>query len=340
MSYYCPPITVTSRPLPDAFLPPTDAVTDVTANTDATVTVERDIPFREVDGRTLLLDRYEATAASGPKPVAILVRGGAFRYGDKGEFSRHAIDLAAEGYVVVEPQYRLAPEWTFPAPLVDVKAAIEWCRAEGVSGDPQGVVAVGHSAGASLVLLAAATADEPGFEPERYPGASSALDAVVGYSGIYDFRALGIEDGDHELAAYLGGGPEEIPEAYDLASPVGQVDAAMPPTLLLHGEDDDVVPLQQSELMAEALTPLTDVDYEPVPGGHAFPFHGGFYDDVYDRTAAFLGQHAGVAAGPGSGPDERLSGGGGPDRQSPGGGPSGGKPPVDDPTVGPNRRGN
>lgn len=261
------------------------------------VTVQRDIPFHEVDGETLTLDLYDSPAASGPKPVAVLVHGGAFTVGDKGEFARHALDLAADGFLVIEPQYRLAPAWTFPAALVDVKAAIEWARTEGESrgADTNRVVGVGHSAGANLVILAALTADEPGFEPELYPGTSSALSAAVGYAGVYDFNALeattDVEAESHR--AYLDGGPNEEPAAYDLASPVAQVNADAPPTLLLHGTEDDIVPPAQSDLLADALGPMTNVVHETVSSGHGFPFHGAHYDDVYEQTVEFIRQ-AGV----------------------------------------------
>ena len=274
--------------------------------TDApeTVTVHRDIPFQEVDGETLALDLYESTATSGPKPIAVLIRGGAFTVGDKGEFARQAIDLAADGYLVIEPQYRLAPAHTFPAALVDVKAAIEWARSEavGYGGDPERVVGVGHSAGANLVVLAAATADDPAFEPELYPGTSSALSAVVGYAGVYDFQAFENHDAH---AGYLGGTPEELPEAYELASPVTQVDVGMPPTLLCHGTEDETVPIEQSELLAEVLSAVADVTFETVSGGHTFPFDGARYDDVYDLTVQFLNANAGaVSEGAGSDLDD------------------------------------
>ena len=257
---------------------------------ETTVTVRRDVPFHAPEGEELLLDVYESPASNGPKPAVVLVRGGAFTVGDKGEFARHAIDFTEAGYLAVEPQYRLAPAHTFPAALVDVKAAIEWCRSD-ERVDDQRIAAVGHSAGANLALLAAATADEPGFEPEQYPGASSQLSAVVGYSGIYDFHT---SDGDD--TAYLGGTPEEVPAAYDLASPVEQADTSMPPTLLLHGEADDVVSPQQSAVLAETLDPLTTVRYEQVSGGHGFPFDGAHYDATDERTRAFLAQHLGTVA--------------------------------------------
>jgi len=258
----------------------------VNIHEETTVTVRRDVPFHRVDGETLRLDVYEDPETTGPKPAAVLVRGGGFTVGDKGEFARQAIDLAADGYLVVEPQYRLALEHTFPAALVDVKAAIEWCRTECEQVDSQRVAAVGHSAGANLAVLAAATADDPALEPDHYPGASSAVSAAVGYSGIYDFR-MGLDD---RRESYLGGSPEDLPAAYDLASPVEQADMSMPPTLLVHGEDDHVVDPQQSVILAETLDPLTTVDHRLVPGGHGFPFDGAHYDATYELTTEFLGQ--------------------------------------------------
>lgn len=267
----------------------------MTAHDETTVTVRRDVPFHAVDGEQLFLDVYDAPNVSSPKPAAVLVRGGGFTVGDKGEFARQAIDLAESGYLVVEPQYRLAPEWTFPAALVDVKAAIEWCRTEAEGVDPQRVAGVGHSAGANLVVLAAATADDPALEPEQYPGASSALSAVVGYAGIYDLALAG--DG---YESYLG----ESDAAVDLASPVRQADMSMPPTLLVHGRDDAVVSPQQTELMAETLAPLTTVEHERVPGGHGFPFDGAHYDETDDLTTGFLQRHLGATARPEDGPIE------------------------------------
>lgn len=282
----------------------------MTDSAPSTVTVQRDRPFHEADGETLALDLYDDAAATGPKPVAVLVRGGAFCWGDKGEFARQAIDLAAEGFLVVEPQYRLAPEWTFPAALVDVKAAIEWVRAEGdeLGADTDRIVGVGHSAGANLVALAALTADEPGFEPEAYPGRSSALSAVVGYAGVYDFRSLDAATGDGERfhREYLGGGPEDEPAAYDLASPVAQADTDAPPTLLFHGDADETVPPSQSALFADALSPVADVTHETLSADHGFPFHGAHYDDVFERTLSFLDRVGlagdGASGRPGGGP--------------------------------------
>jgi len=120
----------------------------------------------------------------------LFFHGGAFVEGDKDQLERYAREFAGRGYVTATCQYRLADEATFPAALVDVKAAIEWLRSEGegYGVDGRKIAAVGWSAGANLAALAAVTANEPGFEPEVFPGISSDLQAVVGYAGVYDFE--------------------------------------------------------------------------------------------------------------------------------------------------------
>jgi acetyl esterase/lipase len=263
-----------------------------------TLTVTRDVPFHETEQGTLRLDVVEPTDVTGPLPVVILVRGGGFHVGDKGEFARQAMDFAAEGYVAIEPQYRLAPTSQFPAPVVDVKAAIEWVRSEGerFGADPSRVSLVGHSAGANLAAMAAVTQNDPAFEPEVYPGASSAVDAVVGYAGLYDFLTMGRHADDvapeqRVDIGYLGGPSEDNPDRAELASPTSHVDADTPPTLLIHGTADDVVPSGQSELFHEMLEPMTTVELELREDDHAFPFHGHCYDEVFERTADFLDRH-------------------------------------------------
>jgi acetyl esterase/lipase len=259
-----------------------------------TLTVTREVPFHETDRGTLRLDVVEPTAVTGPLPVVVLIRGGGFHVGDKGEFARQAMDFASEGYVAVEPQYRLAPDSQFPAPVVDVKAAIEWVRSEGdrFGADPSRISLVGHSAGANLAAMAGVTQDDPAFEPEAYPGASSAVDAVVGYAGIYDFLAAARQR-DEEPAeridiGYLGTAPADDPERAELASPTSHVDTDAAPTLLVHGTDDEVVPAAQAELFHEVLEPVTDAELELREEDHGFPFYGHCYDEVFERTVSFL----------------------------------------------------
>jgi acetyl esterase/lipase len=250
------------------------------------ITVHRDVSFHDTPGRALSMDVFEPVE-SGPRPTLLFVHGGAFHEGDKDQLETYAREFADRGYVTATCQYRLADEATFPAALVDVKAAIEYLRSEadryGVDGRRIG--AVGWSAGANLAALAAVTAKEPGFEPEGFPGTSSELQAVVGYAGLYDFEYWDEDVAEH--SNYLGGTREERPAAYDLASPAGQVSFHTPPTLLVHGTEDDAIPLEQSDLFARDLDAMTDARFEPLDGaGHEFPLDA--FDETVELTAEFL----------------------------------------------------
>lgn len=254
-----------------------------------TLTVHRDIPFHDTTERTLHLDVYEP-AESGVRPAVLFVHGGGFVSGDKGQLARLALDFADRGYLAVTPEYRLGGEASFPAALVDVKAAIEWLRAdgEGHGVDPQRVAVAGHSAGGNLATLAAVTADEPGFEPEMYPGVSSRVQAAVGYAGVYD---VGAWDDSEANRHYLGGGPSDESEAFELASPLGQAAVGTPPTLLLHGSVDEVVSPEQSNRFYAELDAVTEAELDVLTGDgadHMFPFHTATYERTRDRTEQFL----------------------------------------------------
>lgn len=262
--------------------------------TPTTITVDREVPFSDTEARPLSLDVY-TSEASGPRPSVLFVYGGGFVEGDTGQLARQALDYAAEGYVAVEFQYRLGGERGFPAALIDVKAAIEWLRVEGPSYgvDPNRIAVVGHSAGGNLATLAAATADDPGLEPDVYPGTSSAVDAAVGYAGVYDLVPWA-ENPDENVRSYLGRDRERRLEAAELASPIAQADAAMPPTLLMHGMDDTVVDPEQAELFYETLDAVTTAEMDLLEGDgadHLFPHHAATYEDVKARTLTFLDRY-------------------------------------------------
>jgi len=239
----------------------------------AGIDVRRGVPFATPADESLRLDLYRPVGI-GPGEVStaarraavVLVAGNRWRAVDRGGLARYALDLAERGYVCVAPEYRGSDAAAFPAQLHDLKAAIRWLRAESeaVGVDPDRIGAFGHDAGAHLAVLAALTAGEEGIGPK--PGvvdddvaaASDALSAVVGVGGTY---ALEHEPETEELVAFLGGDRESASEAWGRASPSTYLDErtdggspdVTPPMLLLHGEDDAVVPAMASELFHDLL---------------------------------------------------------------------------------------
>jgi len=124
---------------------------------------QQTLVFATVDGHPLALDVYRPPV-TGPVPAVIVLHGGGWSGGDKGETPLQNERLAAQGYAVFDVQYRLAPQFTWKAAIGDVKCAIGWvkqhARQAGVEIDPARVTLLGRSAGGHLALMAAYTADD------------------------------------------------------------------------------------------------------------------------------------------------------------------------------------
>lgn len=99
-----------------------------------------------------LLDLYRPKETEGKLPVLLNIHGGAWVYGDKKVYAPYCMYLATQGFAVVNASYRLAPKHTFPAPLEDVGAMVEWVvdHAEEYGLDISNLFFVGDSAGAHL----------------------------------------------------------------------------------------------------------------------------------------------------------------------------------------------
>ena len=180
-----------------------------------------------------------AEAARAPLPVIIFLYGGSWQSGMREGYGFAGRALAARGFLVAVPDYRLVPEVRFPAFLEDNAHALRWVRANAgrFGGDPDRIVLVGHSAGAySAAMLA--------LDPRWLGEDRRSVRGFVGLAGPYDFLPL---SGPITTAAF---GQER-----DLAStqPVNFASAGDPPALLLHGEGDTLVQPRDSRRLAERL---------------------------------------------------------------------------------------
>ncbi|MBM4133820.1 MAG: alpha/beta hydrolase [Nitrospira sp.] len=201
-------------------------------------------------GEPLRLDLYRSANLSSPAPAVIVIHGGSWQSGDRGQLADLNRHLASRGYVVAAVGYRFAPRWPFPAARDDVRAAVSFLQthASDLGLDPQRIVLLGRSAGGQLALLVAYTAGDPAIR-----GAIAFYaPADLRYSYEHPGNPL-VLDSRGVLTAYLGGSPEERPEAYAAASPLNFVGAGTPPTLLIHGERDELVKPIQSERLAARL---------------------------------------------------------------------------------------
>jgi acetyl esterase/lipase len=162
--------------------------------------------------------------------------------------------MTGRGFAVAAVNYRLMPEDPFPAEIQDVKCAIRFLRAhaEEYGLDTSRIGVWGGSAGGHLAAMLGLTNGDQTFEVGDYLDQSSSVDAVVEMFGPTDLtakmgwlqrmllrRAFGTDSpGDPRLAE---------------ASPVRYVQGDEPPFLVIHGEDDSAVPLEQAEFLYHAL---------------------------------------------------------------------------------------
>lgn len=194
----------------------------------------------------LTLDFYRAPQ-DGPRPWVLVIHGGGWESGNSAQLPELNSILAGHGYSVAAINYRLLPEGTWPAPLEDARAAVEFLKSKaGELGlDPGNYFVLGRSAGVQIGGVLAYTSEDPG------------LRGLVAFYGPTDLT-FGYEAGDEDdivgsrglLRRYLGGTPYDDPDRYDDASVVGAIEKRPRPTLLLHGKPDTLVWYKHSERVA------------------------------------------------------------------------------------------
>jgi acetyl esterase/lipase len=200
--------------------------------------VARDQAYASGDRRRL--DVYaSALIDQAARPVIVFFYGGSWKGGSKDGYSFVGRALAAQGFVVAVPDYRLVPQVRFPKFVEDSAAAVKWVRAHiaRFGGDPDRIVLVGHSAGAYNAAMLAV--DPKWLGPDR-----AAVKGWAALAGPYEFLPL-----DTEVTKAAFG------EADDIAAtqPILFASADDPPALLVAGGEDELVLPSQSTGMAIAL---------------------------------------------------------------------------------------
>jgi acetyl esterase/lipase len=240
----------------------------------------RNVEYARVGPTRLLLDVYHHRARPTGCPVLLQIHGGAWILGSKDEQGLPLMHhLATRGWVCVSINYRLSPRATFPDPIVDVKRAIAWIRAHGAEygGDPRFLVVTGGSAGGHLCALAALTGNDPEYQP-GFEHVDTRVNGCVSFYGVYDFTDRHGQYRNAGLARLLQKQVMKVPlagarEAYEKASPMSRVSPDAPPFLVVHGDRDTLVPVEEARHFVAALRERAKapVAYAEIPGAqHAF----------------------------------------------------------------------
>jgi acetyl esterase/lipase len=209
--------------------------------------VERDVTYCVMDGVELKMDVYYPACADERWRALVYIHGGSWTGGDKRSAPTHQdrAALVSAGFLVVSVNYRLAPEYKFPAMIQDVKCAVRYLRAhaDDYNLDANRIGAWGNSAGGHLATLLGLADSSAGWDVGAHAEYSSAVQAVADMFGPAD------------MEMFLPANDEEVFLNADLknASPIEYINKNAPPFLILHGDADTTVSLAQSELLAEKL---------------------------------------------------------------------------------------
>lgn len=255
----------------------------------------KDITYATVDGKALGVDLHLPAGAKSP-PLVVYLHGGAWQSGTKAQYPAFLVE---RGFAVASLDFRSTNEAPFPANVHDVKAGIRFLRAKardyGYRTDR--IAIVGASSGGHLAALVGVTngnAELEGAEGD-HRDQSSNVQAIVSYFGASNLTTIlaqstpwGVQIREPALQKLFGGTAQQKPELARLASPVFHVDRRDPPLFLLHGDQDNQMPINQMHeldgayaaagLKAETLV-LHGVGHDSAPF---------FQGEPADRVAAFL----------------------------------------------------
>jgi len=219
----------------------------------------KDIIYASVSGRDLKLDLYLPGGVDNPF-LMVWIHGGAWHSGTK---ENPPDNLLKSGYALASVEYRLSTEARFPAIVYDIKAAIRFLRgnAEKYGYHPDKITIWGSSAGGHLAALIGTTNNNRELEGDLgdYKDESSSVQAAIDFFGPTNFLTILSQSTSHginvrasALALLLGKPVEQVEDLAKLASPVYQVDKSDPPILIMHGDQDNQVPVNQSIELKEA----------------------------------------------------------------------------------------
>lgn len=257
----------------------------------------KDIEYARISGKSLALDLYLPQDMTGA-PLVVWIPGGAWQFGSK---QKVWPSLVAHGFALASIDIRQAPAANVLAQVHDIKAAIRFLRANakeyGYRGDR--IAVWGMSSGGHLAALVGTSNGNQQLEGAvgNYANEDSSVQAIVDFYGPTNLLTILPQSTPHGLSVRvpalkaLLGKPVEDPSVRDLAmlaSPEAQVDKSDPPLLIMHGVQDNQVPVNQSLELQGAYQALgLDVELHLVQGvGHMDQVY--YNPDYTALLAAFL----------------------------------------------------
>jgi acetyl esterase/lipase len=219
----------------------------------------KNIEYKNINGKSLQLDIYIPKNINKPAPLLVFIHGGGWRGGQRSDYLVYLVAFAEKGYVTATVSYRLLKDGPYPACAEDITDAVRWFynNGEKYGYDPDRIALIGGSAGAHLATLAAYGWKNTGINSDSTCATENIhrIKAVVDIYGPVDLTTEYART--HPLiTSFLNISYEEAPELYKEASPVHYLDKNDPPTMILHGTSDELVPISQSDNLKAKLDSL------------------------------------------------------------------------------------
>ncbi|WP_437205795.1 alpha/beta hydrolase [Planctomicrobium sp. SH664] len=255
------------------------------AEQSAPPVVQNDVEYGQTNGVKLKLD-LQLPPGPGPFPACLLVHGGGFSKGDKaGGMKKLFKPLTEAGFACFSINYRLAPEHRWPAFADDVQTAIRWLKrhAADYRVDASRIALIGDSAGGYLVSYC-------GARPQTDTGVA----AVVSFYGAHDrefqIRRHNVLEESTRVAFEVNELNEATWAKLREVSANTYIHPGMPPYLLLHGDRDANVPLEQSQRFQQQMQAQGNrCELIVIPGGgHGFTRWNDSETDFMGRTVRWL----------------------------------------------------
>lgn len=230
-----------------------------------------DVVYKEVNSPNTRMDIYYPTNPKKPVPVIISMHGGGWNHGSKEEQTGFNTYFN-QGYAVANVEYRLTGEAKAPAAVQDVRAAMLYIlhHAEALNIDKNKIIFIGGSSASHLALTAGYLQNNRMHDTDTAPYAEEikvlAVIAKYGPAKLSDLMSYA------SLLNWLGDNASNV-DFIRTVSPVDLIDANTPPTYIIHGDADPVIPYSQSVALHTALKDASiKHKFTTVPGGG----HGGF----------------------------------------------------------------
>ncbi len=221
-----------------------------------------DIEYLRV-GDVPLLARLYRPRTDAPVPAVVGVHGGAWTGGDRLNNALLDQAVAAAGAVVLALDFRLAPQWPYPAPVADINFAIRWLKANAkrLGSRIDWVGAVGSSSGGHQMLLNALRPDDARYAGITAPGLEG-VDASIGYAvacwpiadPLARYRMAQARGLDRLVKSHdeFFGGEAAMVEANPTMMLERGESVRLPPLLVLQGTNDDNVTPEMAEAFVRA----------------------------------------------------------------------------------------